>query len=218
MQRDFDQSTMYFTREKEELGRYQMAFTGVIKESIFSMVLKHIFHEEGLSAIRLTIMGTNLCILENLVCGEVESFIQDRKSWWEQWFTTIRSWQPEDVDIERLLWLRIRGTPCHVWCVSFFISLVKTRGSFIKCDESTMARTSLKEARVCIKSGRKELINLTIKAIIDGESFIINLIEDPTMIKELKLVRRRSRDEDGTEEYVTSEVEFSDEAITVDDS
>lgn len=198
------ENIVYFITEKEERGRYRKAFTGVIKESKSTMSLKHIFHKEGLFAIRLTILGLNLCILKDLVCEEVESFVQDQKPWLEKWFNTIRQWQSEDVDAERFLWLRVRGIPCHAWSESFLTSVVKVKSTYIKCDEKTMTRSSMEEARVCIKSGWKEVINLTVKAIIDGEPFFINLIEDPSLAEELKTVRR-SRDEDGMEEHVTSE-------------
>lgn len=162
------ENTVQFTTEKEELSRYWKAFIGVIKEPKLVVKLKHFFHEEGLLAIRLTILGLNMCILEDLVSGEVENFILDRKPWWEQWFTTIRPWQPDDVDSERLLWLRVRGIPCHAWSKNFFTMLVKSKGSYTKSDDTTLARTSIEEARVCIKSHRKEMIKFITKAFIDG--------------------------------------------------
>lgn len=62
---------VYFSTEKEELNRYRKAFTGIIKAPEVAMDLKQLFHEEGLFSIRVTLLGPNLCILEDLVCGEV---------------------------------------------------------------------------------------------------------------------------------------------------
>lgn len=76
-------STLNFFSDKEEIRRYRKVFTGVIKESKHAMNLKNFFHEEGLFGIRLTFLGPNLCILEDLVSGEVEDFIADMKQWWE---------------------------------------------------------------------------------------------------------------------------------------
>lgn len=142
------------------------------------MDLKHHFHEEGLFSIRVTILGPNLCILEDLVSGEVESFIEDRRGWWEQSLSIIRPWDPSDVDTDIILWLRITGISCHAWGDKLFKVLAEIRGMFIKCDEQTMTRYKMDEARVCIKTGWKEVINDKVKVFIDGVPFIIFMRED----------------------------------------
>ncbi|XP_058775830.1 uncharacterized protein LOC131650116 [Vicia villosa] len=188
--------TVFFSSEKEEYNRYSKACTRVMKDPGVAMNLKQIFHEEGLFSIRLTVLGPNLYILEDLVLGKVEVFIDERRVWWEQWFSSIRPWAPNDMDSVRLLWLRISGTPCHAWGENFFKVLAESRGTFVKNDELTVARSSMEEARICIKSGWKEVINVTVKAVIDGVSFFVSMREDPSLLKEMVPVRRNLEEDE----------------------
>lgn len=140
-----------FSPEEEEVKRYERAFTGVLRESLSSSTLKNIFLDEGLFTIKVTSLGPNISILEDLVLGEVDNFVEERKCWWEKWFVSIQPWRPCDVDVDRFAWLCIRGVPCHMWNTNFFKILINNKGTFIKCDESTLAKFSMEEARVCIK-------------------------------------------------------------------
>ncbi|XP_058732678.1 uncharacterized protein LOC131604238 [Vicia villosa] len=172
-----------YSSSKEELERYNKAYIGVVKESGSVLNLKKTFHEEGLFTIRVTVLGPNLCLLEDLVMGDVEVFIEERREWWEALFSSIKPWSSKDVDAERFLWLRISGIPCHVWSEIFFKRLVDSCGVYISCDEIMEARLCMDEARILIKSGRMEHINVKIKAVIDGVSFSISLREDPSLKK-----------------------------------
>src|SRR4051812_33977004 len=98
---------------------------------------KKLFQEEGMFNIRVTSLGPNFCLLEDLIGGDVECFVEERKYWWEQWFSFVKSWKPQDVDTERFVWLRVMGVPCHAWGERCFTILVKERGLFVKSDEST---------------------------------------------------------------------------------
>lgn len=71
------------------------------------------FIEEGIFSIRVTPLGPNICLLEDLIGEDVGVFLEERRLWWEQWFDSIRPWEPTDVDKERMLWLKIYGVPCH---------------------------------------------------------------------------------------------------------
>ncbi|XP_058775246.1 uncharacterized protein LOC131649501 [Vicia villosa] len=159
---------VFFAAAKDETNRYSKAFVGVIKEAEVALKIKQIFYEEGLFSIRITLLGPNLCLLEDLVCGEVEALIEERRGWWENWFFSIRPWAPKDVDAERITCLRISGIPCNVWVERFFKVVAESVGTFIKCEETTKARIRMDEARVYFKTGRRELINESIKAVIDG--------------------------------------------------
>lgn len=151
--------SLSFQSESEEVERYQSAYTGMLNVSGMVMALKRIFLDEGIFTIRVTFMGPNLCILEELVKGEVEIFVEERRSWWERWFKSLNPWKPGDVDMERIVWHRISGIPCHVWGLRFFIMLVELRGSIIKCDEQILAKLNMEEARICIKTSTKDMIN-----------------------------------------------------------
>lgn len=49
----------------------------MLKDSGMAAELKNMFLEEGIFIIKVTLLGPNLCILEDLVYGEVELFIEE---------------------------------------------------------------------------------------------------------------------------------------------
>lgn len=65
--------------EEEYVSRYIKAYMGVLKDSVLASSLKKLFLQEGIFIIRVTILGPNLCLLEDLVHGEVEIFIEERR-------------------------------------------------------------------------------------------------------------------------------------------
>lgn len=82
-------NTLHFSFDKEEIYRYRKAFIGIIKNLGADVGLKQLFMEEGIFSIRVTPLCPNLCRLEDLVYGETELFIEERRAWWEQWFSNI---------------------------------------------------------------------------------------------------------------------------------
>ncbi|XP_058726466.1 uncharacterized protein LOC131597816 [Vicia villosa] len=177
-------------------NRSGMGVSGVVSTGLKTVFfaaakkIKQIFYEEGLFSIRITLFGPNLCVLKDLVRGEVEALIEERRGWWENWFSSIRPWAPNDVDTERLTCLRIYGIPCNVWGEGFFKLVTETVGTFIKCEESTETRFRMDDARVCIKTGRRELINVSVKAVIDGVQFLISLREAYSSFNEMTKVQK----------------------------
>lgn len=108
-------------------------------------------------SIRVTILGPNLCLLEDLVGEDVDALLQERKEWWELLFVSVKPWQPTDVDPERLLWLKIYGVPCHAWGESLFRSLLDSIGRYVKSDKETMLKLRMDEARICLRyRGRRK--------------------------------------------------------------
>lgn len=80
--------------------------------------LQNHFEMEGvLFSIKISPLGANLCLLEELEDGFIAEMIGDSCSCWKRWFHTIRTWQKTDVDNDRLMWVRIHGVPCQTWCV-----------------------------------------------------------------------------------------------------
>lgn len=66
--------------DEEDLIRYGREFIGVLKDSGMAYEIKKLFLKEGIFTIRVTILGPNFCILEDLILGEVDIFIKERRS------------------------------------------------------------------------------------------------------------------------------------------
>lgn len=108
------------------------------------------------------------------------------------------------MDEERLAWLKISGTLCHVWGESFFQSIVNSIGRYVKCDEETLLQTKMSEARVFVRLGWLKKVDISIKAIIDDSKFCIHLMEEDFNFNAKALIQgNRGWDDDSTE-YVFS--------------
>lgn len=81
------------------------------------------------------------------------------------------------MDKDKMVWIRIFVLPSYIWGLSFFSKFADLWGSLIKCDDQTLAKLNMEEARICLKMPMKELINESIRANIDGEEFLIFIRE-----------------------------------------
>ncbi|XP_058732712.1 uncharacterized protein LOC131604256 [Vicia villosa] len=160
------------------LSQYKNAYTGWIKEAGKMADLKSLFLEEGIFTIRITRLGPNLCILEDLVEGEVELFMEEKKSWWEQWFSKLKRWEPEDIDKERVAWIRVMGVPCHAWCEKCFCLLVDSIGVFMKCEEGTLLKNRMDVANICIRTKIQDRVDVVVRLSIEGQFFDVRMMED----------------------------------------
>lgn len=64
------------------------------------------FKIEGYSSIKVTPLGENLCLSEEVEEGMIEVVIRKGCSWWKQWFHEIQLWKEEDVNNDRVTWIR----------------------------------------------------------------------------------------------------------------
>lgn len=157
--------------EVEDLNKYGKEFTGVLRNSTMVSELKNLFIEEGIFIIRVTLLGPNLCLLEDLIHGEVDIFIEERKDWWGQRFSSIRASNPSDIDSERLVWLKISGLPCHAWAIKLFKLISESYSAFIKCNDHIVSRLRMDDAKFLVNSRHEALINEECIVIVDGESY-----------------------------------------------
>ncbi|XP_058783790.1 uncharacterized protein LOC131658522 [Vicia villosa] len=186
-----------FQPSEEASNQYFKAFTGVIKEPGVDVDIKRLFLEEDIFSIRVTYLGPNLCLLEDLIEGEIEEFIKVRKEWWQLWFSSIQPWNPSDVDKERLIWIKITGVPCYVWGEIFFKRLADLFGRFIKCDEGTALKSRMDVARICISTGHFGRVDECINVEIEGAFFSVLVLEECGWVNP-KFPVVRVRDDEGS--------------------
>jgi hypothetical protein len=89
-------------------------------------------------------------LLEDQEEGEVQDLINDAIIWLDQWFKEIPPWNPKDVDVDRVAWLRIFGIPIHVWNDEFFIQVSKPWGTFMNANDVTNKKLTMDVARILI--------------------------------------------------------------------
>lgn len=164
--------------EAEDHKRYGKTCTGVLRDPEMAPAMKNLFLQEGIFTIRVTILGPNLCLLEDLVYGVVEIFIKERREWWQQWSKGISPWKTSDIDLERLVWITVTGVPFHARGIRLFKLLADSIGSFIKCDDHTLSKFRVNTTKVFIKTKQISLINEVCLVPIAGVSYSMYVVEE----------------------------------------
>jgi hypothetical protein len=177
---DGNQSRVAFEFEvgDKELERFNKAFVGVTAEAGMSYNIQNAFHAQGYFGVKVTPLGSNLTLLEGQEDGEVEALLEDASEWMEQWFKEIRPWKPNDVDLERIIWLRIFGIPVHAWNDGFFSKVAEQWGTFMNTDVVTSKKQSMDVARILIRTSCHNVVDEYLDVKINGELFSLRVLED----------------------------------------
>lgn len=93
-----------------------------------------------------------MCLLEDLIEGEVDYFIKEKRSRWSYWFNSMRPWKDCNIVIDRVVWVRILGIPCQACGNRFFKSVVNKIASFIKSDESTTTKLHMDVEQISLRT------------------------------------------------------------------
>lgn len=168
-----------FKSSKEDMDRLSKAY---IREVLYpgeSHSIQNHFAMEGFFSVKISPLGPNFCLLEDLKEGIIEELICDSIGWWKQWFRCIRPLQKTDVDSEKVMWIKIFGVPCQAWSMKFSISLANKLGKFIWDDENTSQGKNFEVARIMIRVPLNFYLLEAINVLINEESVRLVLREDP---------------------------------------
>ncbi|XP_058755462.1 uncharacterized protein LOC131628653 [Vicia villosa] len=113
---------LIYDQPEEDLERFRKAFTGFTSKPGMSYNLQEIFNARGHIDVKITPLGANMCLVEDLKEGVISSLLKKAESWMKQWFREIHPWKPSDIDYERIAWLRCYGIPCQVWNEDFLVA------------------------------------------------------------------------------------------------
>ncbi|XP_058765713.1 uncharacterized protein LOC131639233 [Vicia villosa] len=173
-----DEFFLSFTSGEELKNKWKKAFIGEVLFPGEAYNIQTHLEIEGFFSIKVHPLGANLCLLEEMEEGIIKELIEEGKWWWQQWFKSLKPWQENDVDMERVMWIRIYGVPCHAWCSEFFESVANKLGSFVCLDENTMTGNSMDIARCLVRVNATFILPEIVQIVIDGKSFVLNLRED----------------------------------------
>jgi hypothetical protein len=169
---------MSFDVEKKDMEKLQKAFVGEVSQPGMSYNIQNAFHRQGYFGVKVTPLGANLVLLEGQEDGEVQALMDDAKGWLDQWFKQIRPWRPQEVDMERVIWLRVFGVPSHAWNDLFFAQLVKPWGVFLNSDDGTSKKITMDVARLLIRTSCQNPVNEFFDVMVNGEIFRLRVLED----------------------------------------
>lgn len=75
---------------------------------------------EGIYAIKVSPLGGNLFLLEELEEGYIKDFIGKEVSWCNTWFSTVKKLDEGIIDDHRDIWIKVYGVPVQAW-ESYFL-------------------------------------------------------------------------------------------------
>lgn len=113
-----------------------------------------------------------------------------------------------DIDVERLVWIKVRGIPCHAWGESLFSLIAESICIYVRCDEGTLLKTRMEEARIFVCTKKMERVVDFILLKVGELSFSIRLVEDDSFIL-AKLPSSRLDEEIASESLSDSNEEAS---------
>lgn len=119
-----------------DIKKYEKPYIGVVEKPVMSYIIQEEFIQQGYFSVRATALGSNLVHLESLEEGEMEALIERAREWLATWFLDVRKWCPDDVDDERLTWIRLYGILIHAWNDEFFKYVVFGRAEYVVVDEN----------------------------------------------------------------------------------
>ncbi|XP_058733329.1 uncharacterized protein LOC131604933 [Vicia villosa] len=172
------QPSISFASSEECKLRWKKSFVGEVLFPGETYNIQTHLEIEGFFLVKVHPMGANLCMLEEMEEGVIQELLNDASSWWKQWFRSIRPWKETDIDKERILWIRVHGTPCHAWCSEFFQNVANGLGEFVCVDENTSSGDNMDIARIMIRVPFSFKLQETLKVSIDGVEHVLVLRED----------------------------------------
>ncbi|XP_058759400.1 uncharacterized protein LOC131632679 [Vicia villosa] len=173
-----DTPMLCFKSSTDSLDRWKKAYIGEVLYSGESYNIQTHMDMEGFFSIKVHPMGANLCLLEEMEEGIIKEPMDEGKWWWKQWFKNIRPWQTNDVDSERVMWVRLYGVPYQAWCSEFFEKIANFLGDYICVDDNTSAASNLDIARIMVRVPFNFVLKEQMVVSFDGENFSLVLRED----------------------------------------
>lgn len=163
------------------------------------------FKMEGYFSIRVTPLEANLCLLEEVEEWDILDIIREGETWWKKWFVEIRRCKKEDVDTERVTWLRLHGVPCHAWNFRFFELMANGIGSYVYYDEDTLKGFNREVAKIIVRTNGVKVLNEIVSVLIDDVCFIIKIAEETHAPLRIRVKQKEGIDE--TISYSSSDSE-----------
>nr|KAJ0222676.1 hypothetical protein LSAT_V11C200055730 [Lactuca sativa] len=114
-----------------------------------------------------------------------EKFLIEGREIWQPWFKSVSAWEEGINFNERIESLIIQGVPQHAWCEEAFSIIASKWGSVVIPEECNTSSPNLAFGRVGILTSHPEIISSSIKIMVDGKPYQINIMED--IFESLKL-------------------------------
>ncbi|KAL6577320.1 hypothetical protein OROMI_011596 [Orobanche minor] len=165
-----------FSSKEEDSAWLKDSLVGLLKDEYDWEEHEEELKNEVANSTVLRTLGDNLVLIQVLKKSNGKTV--DMKDWFGYWFKWVRPWKSDDVSFRRRVWTSWMGVPCQAWCLDFSKKASMRFGSFIKMDPATEKKERLDVARIKLRVNAMKEANATIRATIDGKTFVIRVVEE----------------------------------------
>ncbi|XP_058746360.1 uncharacterized protein LOC131619263 [Vicia villosa] len=199
---------------EEDRNRFANAMVGEILIAGSAHRIQTMMDVVGFHAIKMSVLGPNLCLLEETEQGALGILLEEGVSNWKCWFSAIRKWTPDVVDSERTIKIRVFGIPCFAWNNDFLMSLANSLGTFICLDSRTSEGSYFEFARITLKVKFDFASQQSVLIDIDGVPFTLLVLEELEChsFPSVSIASSNSNSESWSSDFVDLEEAWSDDS------
>jgi len=176
------QSTKLITKAENESGwRRQQSkvqtvkpawlldtWVGTMIEYTSKEVLRENLLREGLGSIRARYLGDKAVLLTGNDGTHLKDVIEANKEVLATVFEALEPWSEKPLCGNRVVWVRCRGLPLHLWTLECFQQATGIVGSLIQVDEATIEWEKLEFARLKVKIPVPNKTEVSKRIMING--------------------------------------------------
>jgi hypothetical protein len=172
------EGTMEVSVVEENLKKYEKCWVGKLwdQEDVDKIQFK--IWMEGFQMVNVIPLGLDLMLLTSDSQDGVKNAVESNSDWWSRCFIEIRPWNPLLRPRGRRVWVRIYGTPLHVWGEECFNKVVYCFSKLIRLDEDTKDQRRLDYARVEVQINGWETVDKLVDIRVGGDLFVLRVVEE----------------------------------------
>ncbi|WJX68791.1 hypothetical protein P8452_53129 [Trifolium repens] len=172
------EGTMEVAVVEENLKKYEKCWVGKLWDQQDVDKIQFKIWMEGFQKVNVIPLGLDLMLLTSDTQDGVKNAVESNSDWWSRCFIEIRPWNPLLRPRGRRVWVRIFGTPLHVWGEDCFNKLVCCFGKLVGLDEATKDQRRLDYARVQVHINGWESVDKLVDIRVGGDLFVVKVVEE----------------------------------------
>ncbi|KAI3501185.1 hypothetical protein L1887_29047 [Cichorium endivia] len=111
-----------------------------------------------------------------ILCGGAESYLKSEQEW-NRWFKWLKLGISQEVDFDRLAWVRLHGLPIHLRSLENITSVVGSIGKVLEVGGYNWATADLTTSTARILTTSKLLINDVVNCAYNGKMYKVGVVE-----------------------------------------
>ncbi|MCH82611.1 RNA recognition motif, partial [Trifolium medium] len=160
------------------LERLKHSFVGVLRDENLADNIHVLIAMEGFQDVKATLLGFDKILLSSSLEDGVLNAIQADKAWWNSKFLEINKWSLDLKASGRRIWVRIFGTPPHVWGWECFNRILNRFGRLSGLDASTDKQSRLDVARAQVVVSSWDFLDESVEILVGKDRFVIRVVEE----------------------------------------